>query len=81
MKNKLQDLTDHLFAQIERLGDESITDPETIRTEIQRAGAITLVGREIISAGYLSLAAAKQINDFGPDARTPKLLGLDGDKQ
>lgn len=76
MKNKLTDLTDHLFIQLERLQDESLVDG-ALRDEIARAGAITTVAREIISAGRLVVDARKVI--AGSEAVQPpiKLLGLD----
>ena len=35
MKNKLSDLNDHLFSQLERLSDEALT-PEEIEREAKR---------------------------------------------
>lgn len=76
MKNHLTDLTDHLFAQLERLGDETLT-AEQLTTEIQRTGAMTTVAREIISAGRLAVDATKAVAD-NPEGRGPRILGLDG---
>ena len=58
MKNKLTDLNDHLFAQLERLGDESIKESE-LSIEIERADAITSISKEIISNANLQLSAIK----------------------
>ena len=59
MKNKLSDLNNHLFAQLERLGNESIKTDE-LTLELQRADAITSVAKEIISNARLVLDAQKQ---------------------
>lgn len=56
MKNKLSDLNDHLFAEIERLGDEELLG-EKLAEEINRANAITAIAGQIIADGALLLKA------------------------
>jgi len=58
MQNKLIDLNNHLFAQLERLGDESISATD-LEKEITRAKAITDVSKEVINNATLVLDAAK----------------------
>jgi hypothetical protein len=58
VKNKLIDLNDHLFSQLERLGNESLTD-ERLNTEIDRSKAITDISKEIVSNANLQLQALK----------------------
>lgn len=74
MKNKLIDLNDHLFAQLERLGDEEIS-VENLQNEISRAKAITGVSSQIISNARLALDAQVAIND-GMIKTPPKMLGV-----
>lgn len=64
MKNKLTDLNDHLFAQLERLGDENLS-PEQIEKEAARAEAIVKVSDQIISGANLKLQAAKIMAEHG----------------
>jgi hypothetical protein len=49
MKNKITDLRDHMFAQLERLGAEDIS-PEDLQAEIERAKAISEVGKVIVES-------------------------------
>lgn len=42
MKNKLTDLNNHLFAELERLSDEDITDDQLER-ELKRAKAVAAI--------------------------------------
>lgn len=64
MKNKLADLNNHLFAQLERLGDEDLTG-EQIADEVKRAGAITDVADQIIRNADLQLKAANLLAVHG----------------
>lgn len=63
MKNQLIDLNDHLFAQLERLGDEEL-DAEQLTLEIDRAKAIAGVADRVIHNAALVLKA-KQAYDSG----------------
>ena len=73
-QNKLSDLNNHLFAQLERLGDEDM-EPEQLENEIARARAITSVAHQIISNGQLVLQAAKFSDDkLDADKEVPRML-------
>lgn len=58
-KNKIQDLNDHLFAQLERLNDETITDPIILEAEFKKAKAISQISGQILKTAALTLQAAK----------------------
>lgn len=47
-QNKLTDLNNHLFEEMERLMDDDLSE-EDIKKEIKRANAITSVSNQIIS--------------------------------
>lgn len=49
MKNKIDDLRNHLFAQLERLGDESIKGDD-LKEEIQRARAVSDVSAQLVDS-------------------------------
>lgn len=66
MKNKLTDLNDHLFAQLERLADEELT-AEQIELETKRGAAMVDVADTIIRNAALQLQAAKIAFDGGAD--------------
>ena len=76
MKNKLTDLNDHLFAQIERLGDEDLT-AEQIDQEATRASAIVSVADQIVRNADLQLKAVKVLADHG-DRFKPHLTMIEG---
>lgn len=64
MKNRLTDLNDHLFAQIERLSEENMTT-EQIEAEVKRAGAMVQVADQIAGNADLMLRAAKLYAEHG----------------
>lgn len=73
-KNKLSDLNDHLFAQIERLSDEKLT-PEQIETEAKRGTAIVAVADQVIRNAELVYKAASLVANHG-DRFRPALAAL-----
>jgi hypothetical protein len=62
MKNKLIDLNNHLFSQLERLSDENITLEELLK-EAERSKLIVGISREIISNSKLALDAQIAIGE------------------
>ena len=84
MKNKIQDLNDHLFAQLERLNDEDLTQ-EQLDKEITRSKAVSGIASQIINNARLALDATKLQVEFGTAARTgvalPEMLESKGTKK
>lgn len=78
MKNKLSDLNNHLFAQLERLGEEDLT-PEQIDQEAKRGEAIVGVADKIIRNAALQIEAAKLVSEYGSDP-APYLPQIEGRK-
>ena len=77
MQNKLTDLNNYLFAQLERLDDEELTD-EALNKEIGRAKAITGVASQIISNGQLQVEVCQLAHEAGVTYQIPTLLLGDG---
>lgn len=61
-KNKLSDLNDHLFAQLERLDDDNLKEDQ-MANEVFRAKAITAIAAQIIKTQKLALDAMKLVAD------------------
>jgi len=77
-KNKLTDLNNHLYAQLERLGDKDLT-PEQIEDEAKRAKAIVDVADQINANADLQLKAAKLFAEHGQNV-LPMLPQIGGEK-
>lgn len=75
MKNKLTDLNNHLFAQLERLSDEDLKGEE-LQAEIQRTEAISKVATQIIGNAQLVLKAQTAVADR-LIAKPAAMLGVD----
>lgn len=73
MKNKLSDLNNHLFAQLERLGDESLTKDE-LDMEIQRSKAIAEVSKQVVSNASLALDAQKFKTEYANRVNIPEMI-------
>ena len=78
MKNSLDDLKNHLFAQLERLSEEDLT-PQQIENEARRGTAIVAVADQIIRNASLKIQAAKILSDHGIDPSAH--LALEADKK
>jgi hypothetical protein len=76
MKNKLTDLNNHLFAQLERLGEESLKG-EKLAEEINRSKAVAGVAGQIISNASLVLEAQKALGD-GLIKEVPETMRIEG---
>lgn len=63
MKNKLSDLNNHLFAQLEKLGDDDLNG-EKLAQEIERSKAITDLSDKIIDNAKMTLQATKLVYDM-----------------
>lgn len=82
IQNTMLDLNNHLFMQLERLGDEDLTDEE-LEKECKRAKAITAVSERIIDNAKVVLEAKKVSLDWNtkPDrlffGDNQKEIGMD----
>lgn len=63
-QNKLTDLNNHLFEEMERLMDDDLSG-EDMKKEIKRANAITSVSNQIISNMRLQTEIVQMAYDMG----------------
>lgn len=81
MNNKLTDLNDYLFEELERLNDdETLSSDEMFEKELKRSKAITGVAQNIINNASLLLEAQKYVDEYGNRTDMPKLLIGEGKK-
>ncbi|MGR3969240.1 hypothetical protein [Shewanella sp. 1180_01] len=73
MKNKLIDLNNHLFAQLERLSDESLKG-EALQDEVHRSKSVTQISTQIVANARLALDAQIAANDMGVGRKLPEML-------
>lgn len=62
-RNKLIDLNNALFEQLERLNDDELTD-EDLEREIKRTKGMCAIGRTIIDNAQVALDAQKHIDEY-----------------
>jgi predicted homoserine dehydrogenase-like protein len=75
MRNKLTDLNDHLFEQLERLNNDDLKGPE-LEEEIKRAKAMSQVATQIVNGAKTIVDAMRIANSEGMDKnKFSKLLG------
>lgn len=63
MKNKMEDLNNHLFAQLERLGEEGLT-AEQIQMECARSKSIADISDRILKQKEIELEAVKLFAEY-----------------
>lgn len=78
MKNKLIDLNNHLFEELERLNDEELKG-DNLEEELKRSEAITKVAQTIVNNGELMFKAQKHYDEYGIAYKKENLL-LEGVK-
>ena len=82
MRNKLTDLNNYLFEQLERLNDDDLSEEE-FKREIARSKAVTDVSNAIINNANIALKGAKFLEEQGYNINNNdaiKLLGVDDDQ-
>ncbi|MDO7829590.1 hypothetical protein Q5E86_15005 [Providencia sp. CRE-138-0111] len=62
MKNNLEDLHNHLFAQLERLSDEDLKGDD-LKEEINRAKAVSDIASSIVENGKLAITVKRMLGD------------------
>lgn len=77
MKNKISDLNDHLFAQIERLGDQDLLGDD-LKQEIDRSKAMAQIATQIVNSAKITVDAMRLLGrgDVNSSAIN-KLIGIE----
>ena len=74
-KNKLVDLNNHLFEELERLNDENLKGEE-LQEERERAKSMANIAQTIINNGELALKAQKHFDEYGKADHIPDMLQI-----
>lgn len=74
-KNKLVDLNNHLFEELERLNDEGLKG-EALQEERERAKSMANIAQTIINNGELALKAAKHYEEYGKAENIPPMFQI-----
>ncbi|RHW46109.1 hypothetical protein DS832_07100 [Bombilactobacillus bombi] len=78
-KNTLNDLNNHLFAELERLGDEDLKGEE-LDEEINRSNAISKVANNVIQNANTLLKGYSTYQEYlDSNAPLPKMIGVEKD--
>lgn len=72
VKNTFNDLSNHLFEQLEKLND---AEDDELATEIERSKAVANIADKIIDLGNMAINAEKIKYQCGEDIKLPRLLG------
>lgn len=72
-RNKLTDLNNHMFEQLERLNDDDLSYEE-LDKEIKRAKAMSGIASNIISNAALALEAQQYLDEYSGRANVPEMI-------
>jgi len=75
-KNRMTDLNNHLFLQLERLNNEELIG-DKLKEEIARAKVISAVSSQIIQGARVTIDAMRIVYD-GRVKNPPRMLGVEG---
>lgn len=64
MKNTLEDLSNYLFEQIERINDDELDDKQ-LNKELKKASAMSSLASNIIQGTKVQIDGAKAAIDYG----------------
>lgn len=73
MKNKLTDLNNHLFAQLERLSNESLKG-DALKEEINHSKAVSGVSKDIVANARLALDAQIAVGTSIREGDLPQMI-------
>jgi hypothetical protein len=79
MRNKLSDLNNHLFEQLERLNNDELTG-EALSAEIERGKAMSGIATQIVNGTKVVVDAMKLVHRGDAPMVINKLLGEGLDK-
>lgn len=80
MKNKMTDLNNHLFSQLEKLLDSDLSDDE-LKKEIARAGAVSSIAANIIQNANTAIKAMSMFENRQIEADSPDFLRISKGQQ
>lgn len=64
MKNKLTDVNDYLFEQLEKLNDDDLNE-EQLDAVIKKAETVNKIAETIVKNGELQFKAMKMASEYG----------------
>ena len=81
MNNKLIDLNNYLFEQMERLNDdEALSDESGFVKAIERSKAVQGIASQIISNAKLALDAKRYVDEYADNSAVPEMLQIEDKK-
>lgn len=74
MRNKIEDVRNHLIACMERLNEEQLS-PEQISAEVARAKAMANLGQAVVETAKVEVLHMAQLEKMGYDVVPSDFIG------